>query len=147
MIASRPLNTFRRNSFVDIVGIPEMRNLRVERVSDSGVYVYSNTAGLFIISGSSPAIDSLSAPADPLLNFNSVENIKSRRVERQKIKLKINEIKLPSSKFTAAQLAEFNKIPYANAKKWIKENCFACGKSPKKAGKRGKAADLYALNN
>lgn len=147
MIESRPLNTFRHNSFVDVVGVPEMSNLRVERVNDSGVYVYSNTAGLFIISGCTPAVESASAPEDPLLNFNSVENIKYRRAERQKIKSKINDIKLPSNKFTAAQLAEFNEIPYANAKKWISENCFAFGKAPKEAGKRGKAADLYTLNN
>ena len=147
MVKSHPLNTFRRNSFVDIVGVPEMSNLRVDRVNDSGVYVYSNIDGLFMLSGCSPAVESASAPSDPLLNFNSVENIKLRRAARQKVKAKINAIKLPGNKFTVIQLAEFNEIPYANAKKWIKENCFACGKAPKEAGKRGKAADLYALSN
>lgn len=146
MIKSYPLNCFRENTFVDIVGVPSMKNLRIDKVNDSGVYVYSHTDGSFMLSGASPAVITAEAPEDPALNFNSIQNIKARRDRRSKIKNKINAIKLPGNKFTIAQIAELNDIPYVNAKKWIDDNCFECGKGPKKPGARGKAPNLYATN-
>jgi hypothetical protein len=147
MIKSYPLNCFRENNFVDIVGVPAMKNLRIDKINDSGVYVYSHIDGGFMLSGASPAVYTSEAPPDPTLNFNSVENIKARRARRSNIKGKVNAIKIPKGKFTVAQLAELNDIPYVNAKKWIDENCFACGKAPKVPGTRGKSANLYVVNN
>jgi hypothetical protein len=147
MIKSYPLNCFRPSTFVDIVGVPSMKNLRIDKVNDSGVYVYSHVDGSFMLSGASPAVITSDAPVDPALNFNSIQNIKERRARRSKIKSKVNDIKLPpGNKFTIKQVAELNEIPYVNAKKWIDENCFECGKAPKKKGVRGKSSNLYSPN-
>jgi len=146
----RPLFSFRIGSYVNIVGVPQLSNIKVDYVSDSGVHVHGSF-GNTVLSGHSPAVEYKAPKVNDILpNNNSMDQSpvnKSKNLS-SKIKMtdKLKAILLPDHiDFTIKDVAETNDIPYPYASKWVKENCVESGIKEKPAGQKGRASKLYRL--
>ena len=146
----QPLFSFPVNSKVDIVGVPSMRGLTIDRINDSGIHVHNSEIGHTVISAMSDAIYH-DAVNNKEVEYNSSDNIieqpiKKERAKRGSLIEKMADINIPSDKFTIKELAEHNDIPYPYAMKWAEENCFISGKKEKPAGQRGRTAKYYSVS-
>lgn len=145
------INTFREGSIVDIVGIPTMHGILIERISESGVTISGGEIpDHTVISGRSPAVYHTAAKKELAAQIKkpteALEPINGDKpAGRQSHAAKMSRIQVPPGKFTIKQLAELNDIPQPYAFKWAKDNCAECGFAPKPAGQRGRAAVLYMM--
>jgi hypothetical protein len=152
MTQSQPANTFPIKSLITIVGVPAMNKLRVDHVSDGCVTVYGKTEleGAdhgFTISGSSPAIPYHGPTSTEIVGEDGsiTYEITKARAPRGSLKNALKNPTLPGNdRFTVAEFAETNSVPYPYALKWVKENCKSAGFKDKVAGKRGKSAELFS---
>lgn len=154
----RPANTFPVGSLISIDGVSAMKKLRVDYVSDGCVTVYGKdssdgTDHTFTISGSSPAVpyvaySSLSKEQmDGRMNRDgvsySIDEVVKERAPRGSLTEKMKNPTVPLGKFTIAEFADLNEVPYPYAMKWVKENCSPAGFKDRVEGQRGKTAELF----
>ena len=138
----RDLNTFKEGQRVDINGIAEMQNLKIERISDCGVTVTGGTLTPFtVISGRSPA----RLHREEIVSKDANVVVALPRVSRGTYTAKMNDIKVPGDVFTIKELAEVNGIPQPYAYNWVKEHCVEAGLAARSEGQRGKTAVLYKV--
>ncbi len=145
---SRPANTFPVGSLISIDGVPAMHKLRIEYISDGCVTVYGKdssegTDHVFTISGSSPALPYSRGEKVAINEEDGTFEPIKERAERGSYDKILKNPTIPSEKFTIASFAETNGLPYPYALKWVKENCSPAGFAEKKAGQRGRAAELF----
>jgi hypothetical protein len=143
----QPINTYQINARVDIEGVPSMSNLRVHAHSDSCTYVYGKNGEegadhIFTVSGSSPAIPHVKQSVDEVTGEVTYAPVKER-APRGSLQEIMKNPKIPSGKFTVAEFAELNGVPYPYGMKWVKENCVSRGMKEKEEGKRGRASELF----
>lgn len=141
----RDLNTFGVGQRVDISGVAEMQNLKIERISDTGVSVTGGQLTPFtVISGRSPARIHEETVAVMTVDGATTHNdIVVERAARGSYTEKMKHIQIPEGSFTIKQLAELNGIPQPYAYNWVKDNCAEDGFAERAEGQRGKSAALY----
>ena len=142
---TQDLNLFRVGAHVDIENVDGMQNIRIERISESGVTISGSVGQNVVISGKSPAtlhqIDVFSQGG------NIEAPIEEKRARRGSLIEKMSHIEVPGEVFTIKLLAEYNDVPNSYAAKWVSENCVECGKAEKEEGARGRAAALYKIKS
>lgn len=155
------INLFAIGDVVSITSAQDFQNIRIERISDSGVTISGpKCSPNTVISGKSPAYlvkrgeVSFDMPEGikPMVSESSEEpsfnKDGSERAKRGAYIEKMKNLTVPEigKSFTIKQFAELNNIPIGHALAWVKQNCREVGKADKQEGQRGRAASLYQIN-
>lgn len=145
---TRPANTFQVGSLISIDGVPAMKKLRIDYISDGCVTVYGKdssegTDHTFTISGSSPAIPYEFKREEVIGENGEVSYEVNGRAPRGSFVEKMKNPKIPSGKFSVSEFSDLNEVPYQYGMKWIKENCSPAGFKERVEGQRGKSAELF----
>lgn len=152
---SHDINLFKIGQCVDIAGVKDMENVKINHISDSGVTIYGKNCGTIVISGKSPAYLHIEKKKDleikQFMDTNTESNnavANETETESKKIRAsykdKMKNVQLPQKgNFTIKEVAELNDIPLPYATNWVKQNCVESGKVEKKEGQRGRVASLY----
>ena len=144
----RPANTFQVGSLISIDGVPAMKKLRIDYISDGCVTVYGKDSPegvdhVFTISGSSPAIPYEFKREEVVGENGEVSYEVKGRAPRGSLQEIMKNPKVPTGKFTIAEFADLNEVPYPYAMKWVKEWCSPAGFKERVEGQRGKTAELF----
>lgn len=154
----RRADEFAVNSRISVDGVPSMKNLILDAITNSAVHVTKDGAHT-TISCASPCFQSddeiIAAVTEetpivlnksethPEAEFGPKKAGRRQGPEGKAIADKLAVYVFPTEPFTVRQVVEATGIDQLHLINFIKSNCKEVGEEEKVAGKRGRAAKLY----